>query len=236
MSILGELQAFDQGKWVELFVLDATNLGAGLFYFHAGVNELNSNIVWQSNEYVALPITASGFEYNGSKLPRPKLQLANVQGLFSALVKQYNDLVGCKIIRKRTAVKYLDAVNFSAGNPNANPSECLPDEIFYIVQKTAENKITIEFELGSALDLQGVLLPRRQVIATVCPFKYRGEECGYTGGPVANANDVTVGTYEEDRCSKRVSGCKLRFATGSNAFQTGDLPFGGFVGAALLDF
>lgn len=230
MAILGELQAFDQGRWVELFILDATNLSAGLFYFHAGTNEMSGNIVWQGQEYYSLPITATGFEYDGGKFPRPKLQLANVQGLFSALVKQYSDLIGCKVIRKRTAVKYLDAVNFTNGNPTANPLECLPDEVFYIVQKTAENKMVLEFELGSSLDLQGVLLPRRQVIATVCPFKYRGEECSYAGGPVANANDEFVSTFELDRCSKRVSGCKLRWG------DNGELPFGGFPGAALLDF
>jgi hypothetical protein len=37
--------------------------------------------------------------------------------------------------------------------------------------------------------LVGVVLPRRQIIANVCQWKYRGAECGYTGPPVADAND-----------------------------------------------
>jgi hypothetical protein len=35
----------------------------------------------------------------------------------------------------------------------------------------------------------GVMLPRRQVIANVCQWVYRGGECGYTGPPVADADD-----------------------------------------------
>lgn len=60
MSILGNLQSFDGDKWVELFVLDATNVNAGYFYFHAGTNEYNTNIVWQGQEYVAPSIRSGG--------------------------------------------------------------------------------------------------------------------------------------------------------------------------------
>lgn len=229
MSILGNLQAFDGDKWVELFVLDATNLNAGYFYFHAGTNEYNTNIIWQGQEYVALPLEAEGFACSSSEFPRPKIKLANIQGIFSTLVRSYNDLIGMKVIRRRTMVRYLDAVNFTDGNPTANPLEALEDEIYYVTQKTAENKLYIEFELGSSLDLQGVYLPRRRVIANVCPFAYRGEECGYAGTKYWNVNGVTVTTLAEDRCGKTVSACKLRF--GSN----GDLSFGGFPGAALVD-
>lgn len=105
MSILGELQAFNQDQWVELYVLDATTLGAGLFYFHAGVNEFNADIVWQGTTYVALPVQASGFEYNGGgSFPRPKIKLANINGMFSVLIRSYNDLIGCKVTRKLSLI------------------------------------------------------------------------------------------------------------------------------------
>lgn len=231
MTILGDLLKFNQDAFIELFVLDLTNYSAGLFYFHSGTNEIKDDIIWQGQAYQPLPVQASGFEYDGTKFPRPKLQLANAQGVFSTLVRQHNDLIGSKIIRKRTTARYLDAVNFVGGNPNANPSEYLPDEIFYITRKTQENRILIEFELGSSLDLQGVVLPKRQVIANICPFKYRGDECGYTGGPVADEYGNPVTTLALDKCSKLVdTGCKLRF--GAN----GELPFGGFPGAALVEF
>ena len=228
MSIYGTLQSLDQGRWVDLFVLDATTSGAGLFYFHSGENELKQNIVWQGNEYVALPIEVSGFAYSSTEFPRPKIKLANIQGIFSVIVRNYNDLVGMKLTRKRTAVMYLDAVNFSGGNPTANPNEYLEDEVFYITQKTSENKLYIEFELGSALDLSGVYLPNRMVAANHCPFKYRGEECSYTGTNYYDIYGNIVSTLALDHCPKTLVGCKQRF--GNN----GELPFGGFPGSSIV--
>lgn len=228
MSIYGTVQAFDQDGWIDLFVLDASKLGAGTFYFHAGTNELKNNVIWQGQEYIALPITASGFAYDAASFPRPRLQLANIQGLFSTLIRSYNDLVGTTITRKRTAVRYLDAVNFSGGNPSANPAEHLEDEIFIVTQKVSENKLYIEFELGSALDLTNVYLPSRFVNANFCPFKYRGEECSYTGTSYWNIDDDPVASLSLDRCSKTIAGCKLRFG------ETGELSFGGFPGCSLV--
>lgn len=228
MSIYGTVQALDQDKWVELFVLDATIRDAGLFYFHSGQNELKQNIVWQGNEYIALPVEASGFSYDSGQFPRPKLKLANIQGLFSTLVRAYNDLIGMKVIRKKTAVRYLDAVNFSGGNPSANPNEHLQDEVYYVTQKTAENKIYIEFELGSSLDLSGVYLPNRMVLANHCPFRYRGEECGYTGTNYYDIDGNPVATLAQDRCPKTLDGCKRRFG------EYGDLSFGGYPGSSIV--
>lgn len=228
MSIYGEVQAFNQEKWVELFVLDATNIGGGISRFHAGVNDFYTDVVWQGESYQVLPLICSGFEYNGDKFPRPRIQVANITGIFSPLIKNYNNLIGCKVTRKRTAVRYLDAANFLNGNPTANPSEHTEDEIFFITQKTIENKLMIEFELGSALDLQGVYLPRRQCAANVCTFRYRGEECGYTGEAVAKEDDSPTTDVSLDKCSKKLSGCKIRWG------DNGELPFGGFPGVNLI--
>jgi len=228
MSIYGTVQAFDQDRWVELFVLDATNLDAGYFYFTAGENVLGGNIVWQGQEYTALPVEASGFTVDSGAFPRPKIKLANIQGAFSTLIRTHNDLIGMKVTRKQTAVRYLDAVNFSGGNPSANPGEHLDDEIFYVVQKTTENKLYVEFELGSSLDVAGVFLPRRMVNANFCPWRYRGEECSYTGSSYWNINGIPVTTLAQDRCPKTLTGCKLRFG------EYGELPFGGFPGSSLV--
>jgi len=229
MSIYGSLQSLDQGRWVDLFVLDASSKGAGFFYFHAGENEFKSNVVWQGQEYSAIPVEASGFSYDSGAFPRPKIKLANIQGIFSTLIRSYNDLIGMKVTRKRTSVRYLDAVNFIDGNPNANPSEYLEDEIFYITQKTSENKLYIEFELGSALDLKGVYLPSRIIVPNHCPFWYRKEECSYAGTNYFNINGIPVTTLAEDVCGKRLSDCKLRFG------EYGELSFGGFPGSSLAD-
>lgn len=226
---LGTLQKTDGGAWVELFAFDATIAGGGTFYFHAGTNRINAPVVWQGVTYNALPIKVTGFEKSGTQLPRPRLAASNVAGLITALIATTSDLIGAKVTRKRTMVQYLDAVNFVGGvNPTADPSSYLPDEVFYIMQKTREDNTVVEFELGSPLDLQGIMIPRRQIVGTVCAWRYRGEGCGYAGPAVADENDVPTSVLANDKCSKKTSGCKLRF--GANAV----LPFGGFPAAGLI--
>ena len=113
-------------------------------------------------------------------------------------------------------------------NPTADNTQQLPPDVFFIAQKTKEDKYTVEFELASAVDLQGVLIPKRQVISNLCPFKYRGEECGYIGGAVADVNDNPTTNSLLDDCSRTVTGCKYRFG------ETGELSFGGFIGSSLV--
>ena len=149
MSILGELQAFELDTEVVLYILDASPRGGAVYRFHEGKNELKGNVIWNGDEYSALPLEVTGYEMSGTSFARPKMKLANVAGVFSTIVRNYMDLVGCKVTRIRTHRKYLDAVNFVGGNPTANPTEKFPDDIFYVVRKTQENKLYIEFELGS---------------------------------------------------------------------------------------
>ena len=86
----------------------------------------------------------------------------------------------------------------------------------------------VEFELAASFDLEGVALPRRQIVQNVCPWTYRGAECGYTGLSYFNGNDAAVTSAAQDACGKRLSSCKKRF--GANA----ELPFGGFPAAGLI--
>lgn len=229
MSIHGNVQQFGLDSLIELFVLDATVKTGEIYRFHAGTNNVKEDIVWQGETYTALPVQCDGFETSSTQYARPKFRVANVQGVFSNLLRAFGGLEGCKVTRKRTLARYLDAVNFTSGNPTANPNEYFTDDVFYITRKTAENKVLIEWELGSALDLQGVYIPRRQVIASVCSFVYRGEECGYAGAAVAKADDSPTTDINEDRCSHKISGCKLRFG------DNGELRFGGFPGSQLLE-
>lgn len=214
---------------VEFFVLDLTTLGGGTYRFHAGTNEIYLPVVWQGHTYNPLPIEASGFDLNsGGSLPRPSIKVANVTGVLGSLVNSLDDLINAKITRKRTMVKYLDSANFYSGNPTADPNQYYPDDVYFVNRKVSENKVFIEFELASIMDVQGVSLPRRQVIQNTCSWGYRSPECGYAGGAVADARDQTTGDLAVDACSKRLTGCKLRFG------QYAELPFGAFIGAGLL--
>ncbi len=117
MTIASDIQKLAPGNLVELFELDASAIGGTVYRFHAGTNELQSPVVWQGNIYTPYPVEASGFEWSGrGTLPQPQVRVANIFGLISALCLQHDDLVGAKLIRRRTFVKYLDAINFSGVN------------------------------------------------------------------------------------------------------------------------
>lgn len=231
-----------------------TGNNADIYHFHNGLNELGNNLVFDGVEYTAFPIDATGFEKRGDgRLPRPKLAVSNALGAVGELARIGNDLFGAKLKRTRTFLKYIDSVNFknnsnlldalnnnvqgssgaqivvpSSGpfvNPYADPNQIIDEEIYYIDRKSLENKIVVEFELKAIHDLTNVKLPRRQVIQNICLWEYRSSNCGYTGGPVADGNDNPTSDPTKDKCGKRLSSCKLRFAN--------ELPYGGFPGAGL---
>lgn len=112
-------------------------------------------------------------------------------------------------------------------NPSADPTAEFPDDIFFIEQRTVENRNVVEFQLAAAFDFQGFQLPRRPIIQNVCAWIYRSSECGYTGTAYFDANDNPVPTAAQDVCGKRLSSCQARFG-GNNP-----LPFGGFPAAGL---
>lgn len=229
-AVASELLKLSPSAIVEMFVLDATALGGVVSRFHCGTNQLLASLVWQGETYTPTPIKAVGFEFSGGgKMPRPRLQISNISGLVSALVMTYGDLLGAKLTRKRTLFKYLDAVNFSGGvNADADETAEFPDDIFFVDRKSTENKMLVEFELAPAFDVQGVKLPRRQIIQNVCPWVYRSAECSYAGGAVAKIDDTPTAILGEDACGKRLASCKLRFG------EYDPLPFGGFPAAGLI--
>lgn len=228
-TITSELQKLAPSSIIELFQLDATPVGGEIYYFHAGTNGLKQNIVWQGQTYNPFPVKITGFEFStGGQLPRPKMTVSNVTGIITTLVLAYDDLLGMKVTRKRTMAKYLDAVNFAGGvNPNADSTAEFPNDIYFIEMKTNENKQVVEFELAASFDVQGVKLPKRQIIQNICPWRYRGAECGYAGTSYFDINDVSVGTLAQDVCGKRLSSCEARFGVNN------ELPFGAFATAGL---
>jgi len=200
---------------VEMWELDTTAIGGALYRFYAGVNEFGTALVWQGNTYSPLPMKVDGLEMTTKgTLPRPKIQVANLDGTITALIGPLSDLLGAQVTLKRTQAKYLDAINFVAGNPTADPTVEWASEVFYIEQKTTETRDVIEFQLVSALDVEGLMLPRRKVQATICSWVYKGTECGYGGA---------LGT-----CDKSLAACKTHFGA------TADLPYGGFPSCARI--
>jgi phage-related protein len=239
---VSDLQSVAPSAVIELFQLELNAAQHGVnetYYFHAGVNAINSgDIIWNSQAYLAFPIEATEFEYTGTgSLPRPKLRISNIYGTITGIILTLpNGLEGAKVTRIRTLARYLDAANFpdagilltedsdallledgssillEAINPTEDPTAEFPREIYYIDRKASENRDLIEFELAAAFDLVGVRAPKRQCVSNVCQWTYRGAECGYAGNAYFNFNDVPVAAIGQDVCGKRLRSCELRFS------------------------
>lgn len=230
---VGDTQGVAPSAIIELFELqlDAQIHGAAaastVYRFHAGTSALatNGNLVWAGQVYTAFPVEADGFEYSGTgQLPQPKLRVSNILGTITAiLVSQPAGLEGSRVTRVRTLARFLDSANWDGGNPYGapDPTAAFSPEVYYILQKTLENRDVVEFSLGAAFDLVGVRAPRRQCISNICQWEYKSAECGYTGTNYFTSADVAT-TLANDACGKRLNSCKLRF--GSNA----KLPYGSF--------
>lgn len=214
---------------LEFFVIDATAIGGSVYRFHAGTNELRQAVVWQGQTYQPIPVVATGFaKTTQGALPRPTLTFSNVTNLVGALVIETSGLLGAVVTRKRTLKKYLDEVNFAAGNASADPLAGYADEVWKIDRVAKRNKLIVQFELASAMDVAGVMLPRRQVLADTCTFEYRQEGCGYTGPAVAKADDTPTSNPAEDDCGHCMRSCRLR------QWPDGVLNYGGYPGAGSI--
>lgn len=234
-TIADQLQSLTPSAKLEFFVVDLSMLvdrsgtPGGVENFHNGTNELRGSVVWQGISYQFIPIQVSGFELNAEgPRPRPLLEVGDVYGVLGALVRQYGDLAGAHFIRKQTHARFLDAANFAAGNPSADPTAQYDDELWIFDRVRARDGTQVAWELVSPMDLEDLMLPGRQVRNRLCGSIYRSGECGYGGGPVAMADDTPTTDPALDDCSRYASGCKLRFG------ESAELPIDFFPGAGVV--
>lgn len=219
-AILAHTQELSTSAIVEVFIIDVSKMMGSswgdenyMLRISNSLNERGQPVVWQGFEYIFVPIACEGFGV-GSEGPakRPTLTISNVLGLATGMINDYKGLVGARVTRKSTYVKFLDAVNFkSLENPDADPNSGFYDDVYYIERKVAEDDTVISFELSSPIDLEGVRLPGNIIVSDICTFEYRKDGCDYSGPPVATVENVPTNIREKDRCNKQLSGCRLRF-------------------------
>lgn len=189
------------------------------------------SVWWNGNEYKAWPYELTGVNASSDgQTAEPVLRVANIDGTISTLCYQYDDLVQAKVTIIDTFAHYLDARNFPAGNAKADPSQKFT-QLFYIDSKTSEDNEIIEFKLASPMDLQGLVIPTRQILGLctwACRNQYRKAPCNYSGTNYFKKDGSSTNDPGQDACSGLLEDCKARW--GDNA----PLPYGGFPGASLL--
>ncbi|GKX46084.1 phage minor tail protein L [Pectobacterium carotovorum] len=248
MSLNTDSQKLEPGDRVRMFEVDCTAFDGPELYFHnhpiphtaeeieaADGDEtklLAKSIWWQGVEYKAWPTQIDGLEMTSDgSAPTPTLSVGNIDGTITALCLAYQNLAQATVRIHTTFAHYLDARNFPDGNDEADPTQERL-EVWYIDSKIREDDEAIAFQLSSPADLQGIMIPTRQIhsLCTWCQRgQYRGASCGYTGTNYFDADGNPVDDLALDECSGLLStGCKPRWG------EDAELPFGGFPGSALI--
>lgn len=257
-----ELLRLEPTAVIDLFEVHLTQdiNGADLVLrYHAGLNGISETIKFDEQSYPAVPVEVDGFEFTTKgTLPRPTLRVANVNDAISSLLLSYN-LLGAKVQRIRTFVKFIDVSNFNQQvqftkeadvegllttedddplimetfNDSADPQAKMV-ETWYVDRIASENLQFAEFELAPKIDLTNLQLPRR-TIEDACPWRYRGVQEGT--GPGCTYKGDSCFTAADDALPDRDFAndvCGKRLSSCRLRFPGKKrLPFGGFIGARL---
>lgn len=249
MSLIEQTRKFAVGELVTLFELDLTAQGGSRWYFTSTIFEERVPIQFDGETYTQLPIQIEDLQIDAQAgPPQPRLTVATAGGPVTSLISQYKDLRGAKLWRRKTFSEFLDIRPDGSGgtevNPGADPSALLQNDLFIVDRKQGSNNTFAEFVLVAPTDQEGVELPLRIVRKRWCDALYRKYEpgvvntegpddffnyihaeggCPFRGSTYFDENDQPT-TQANDRCSKLVSGCTLRFG------NTVALPFSGFPG------
>ena len=185
--------------------------------------QLIGQLIWKGKRYLPFPIMVEGYETaTKGTLPKPKITFSNQNNIsqydyfFRTIknsIKSIGDIIGLKVTRRRTFLKYLDAINFKSSGGIINDDNLLidpdslaelPADVFYIDRKLRESRSVVEYEMSSALDLENIKLPLRTMYSESCSFDYRGEGCEYgnnvyasqknSGYPIATDKDELITT------------------------------------------
>lgn len=244
-DITEEAQNLSPDGLIELFELDATNIGGNVFHFVADTAN-DTQVSFGGTVYTPIPIEAEGFEWNGQGAPpTPTMRVSNVNQVLQALTRTVDGGVGARVTRTRTFRKFLD----DGSSPDSTQ---IFNRDFYRIERMSKRTSTmVEFELAAAIDQEGRSLPGRVALRDFCDhiyrrydsntgtFDYSKATCPYVGhsdtsgdGRFFDENGVEVANPENDRCSKKLeTGCKPRFDQHkAEGFRKGVLPFRGFPG------
>lgn len=214
---------------IELFELDLSPYGLGLFCFTTSYKEYGKPVSFNGRQYIATPIIAEGFEFTSegsAPTAMPTLKVGIYNKITAAMILNNNDLIGCNVTRIKTFANFLD------DGATPNPAARFQEDRYTISRRSKLNEYYCEFELTSIVNFEGQQLPRTQVIKRYCSYIYRfysGNKfvyddcypCPYRATKYFDEKGNAT-TKEKDKCDKQLSGCIARY--GRDAV----LPFQGF--------
>lgn len=258
-GILEKSTSLEQIGRIRLVQVDGSAFGAPMQRFHyspqahtpaeidAAIKANNElmlapkSIFFGGNEYDYHPSIIEGLEMTAEQSAQPTLTVANLDGSVSALCINFDDMAQANVTIIDTYVDYIDASNWPAGQrppyaENPDPSQKFT-ETWFIDSKSVETDETVVFNLSSPGDMQGQVIPTRQ-ITQICTWAARGEYrlnkgCSYSGTAYFDENGKPVTDPSKDVCGGFLDDCRKRFGAGMTDPRQAVLDFGGFVAANL---
>lgn len=232
------VRQFAVGTLVDLYQIDLTPLGGGIYYFTNNVFEERVPIKFAGKDYTQMPILMEGVEVDSQGAPaQPRFQIATAGGPVSALLAGYKDLKGAYVRRFNTFAEFLDIMpdpdneGQIKANPKKDAAAILNLDLFIVDRKVGADQTGAELQLVAPTDQEGVMLPLRIVRKRWCDSHYRVPDaslpggwfnfepvdggCPYRGGAMFDVNDNPTNDPAKDRCSKMASGCLARFGKGA---------------------
>lgn len=254
-----EATRFDPTGRVRLVHVDAQDIepgdgaiGGGHHYFHynfiphtpeeieaAGGDETKlgpKSIFFGGQQYDFWPFEVSGLGMSTGQPAEPSFNVADIGGVITRLSLNHEQLLGAKVEIIDTFAKFLD--NGSEPDPEQKMVQT-----FYIDSQPGRNPgKTVTFTLVSPTDLEGMVVPRRQIM-NMCEWAMTGK---YASGDGCTWNLLAPGikyyddrgneviAMEQDRCGGYMTDCLLRFGQGHDNPKSADLDYGGFPGSQLI--
>lgn len=155
-------------------------------YDYDGSNDLfftnyDENVTFDGQEYTKFPIMHEYIEENTrGQIDTVKVTLGNVSRLIQAYLEE-NDFRGVKVDITQVFADLLD------------DTDAYIKHTYYIDSYIADQQ-NVEFTLTSKFDVLEVELPARKFSRNHCGWKFKSDECGYSG--------------DETECNKTLTRCR----------------------------
>jgi len=162
--------------YIELYQLQTPE---GWLYFtthETSVYMRDKETPFTNRLYGSLPIEFTGWEQKSEgTYARPAITFANILTTFADALGDFDndDLVGLKIVRRKTLAIHLDNVAGDAHGAAAAPTE-FPVQSYIIDRIASMDSISVTFELASPFDVSGVMIPGRFILPNSCCWSYQG--------------------------------------------------------------
>ncbi|MDY0972563.1 phage minor tail protein L [Siccibacter turicensis] len=254
MALIDQAAMLAPGGRVRLVEVDASEFSGGIHRFHyspfphtpAEIIAANDDenklgpkpIIFGGKLFDFWPFLITGLALSTDQAVEPMLSVSNLDGHITALCLQFKDMVNAKVSIIDTYAVYLDSINFpNAENPTADPT-MFTLQTFWLDTKTTEDDEAVTWSLSSPADLQGLVIPTRQ-ITSLCEWALRGQYrsgdgCTYNGRAYFDGKGNPVADPALDVCGGCLSDCRKRFGAGLAKPDAAVLDFGGFPATVLF--